>query len=95
MVTVTVQTKDETLNVSCRYADGLFDESFLMASPENVEIGRFISQASEVVCFTVMDAVAGMTNRYDGPWRLYSVLRRSDTEYSLRYERKLVAYEQH
>lgn len=95
MVTVTVQMKDETMTVSCRYADGLFDDSFLMASPENVEIGRFISQASEVVSFMVTDVVAGMTNRYDGPWHLYSVLRRSDTEYSLRYERKLVDYEQH
>lgn len=95
MVTVTVQTNDETLNVSCRYADGLFDESFLMASPKNVEIGRFISQASEVVSFTVTDAAAGLINRYDGPWHLYSALRRSDTEYSLRYERKLVDYEQH
>lgn len=95
MVTVTVQMKDETMTVSCRYADGLFDDSFLMASPENVEIGRFISQASEVVSFTVTDTAAGLTNRYNGPWRLYSVLRRSDTEYSLRYERKLVDYEQH
>lgn len=95
MVTVTIQTKDENLTVSCRYADGLFDESFLMASPENVEIGRFISQASEVVRFMVTDAAAGLTNRYDGPWHLYSALRRSDTEYSLRYERKLVDYEQH
>lgn len=95
MVTVIIQTKDENLTVSCRYADGLFDESFLMASPENVEIGRFISQASEVVSFTVTDAVAGLTNRYDGPWHLYSMLQRSDTEYSLRYERKLVDYGQH
>lgn len=95
MVTVTVQTKDETMTVSCRYADGLFDESFLMASPENVEIGHFISLASEVVHFTVKDDAAGLMNHYEGPWHLYSALRRSDTEYSLRYERKLVDYEQH